>query len=214
MKCKFVPLFLLLIILSCDNKKVRFLPPFEVKNDYIYQPDREITEELTKLKEIHVFYIPDIVGNPNHFDFEHYKSKGIQAFYLGSTFEKPYKEPFSFVTEKMTKLSYKDSYIFVGLPIEAGISKQYSYIITGIVRNNDILLQNNIHIGMDKKTALNHLFANSFVSSYQPQLSFADTLQIDDNWGFIQHKIIFHNGKLNSINMEFLLYKEWEEFIQ
>ncbi len=203
------------IFLQCQtNEEISFLPIYKIKNNNIYRIEREPSHELSKTKELYVYRLPDIIGMSGNFDFKKVDIDLVyNKEYIGTTENFDFNNPYIFTSTKISKLSYLNSYVYIGNPYEAGILKRYNPIVTGIIQDPEIIMQNNLRIGMNKKAALNRLFVNSFVAKYRAQMLFADTLILSDHWSIMKHTIIFNNEKLQSVEMEYMPEKRYLELI-
>lgn len=96
------------------------------------------------------------------------------------------------------KLSYKDSYIkifyndFEGVISDSYFDLSTNDLVSAIVKNETIVMQNGIHIGMEKDTFFSKILGDTFSNK-------VDTIFISDELADNEHLFIFSNDKLEKV---------------
>ena len=199
-----------IIFTACKNhsEKVSFLPVENVTSDGIFDSSNIMfSDTISKKINLGMLYAPNIVGRTMYFDFDKLPDTKATVTYIGSTENMKNRPPYLYISTKVVKFSYKNSYIYVKLPFDAGVLRKYNIIVTGIIKDPEIIMKNGIEIGMDKDSVLKKMFDKSFLNEYKDILYYADTLVVYDHFSIMENQIIFKDNKLYSYEM----YHSWDE---
>lgn len=96
------------------------------------------------------------------------------------------------------QLNYKDSYIkifhndFSGKISDTFYDLSSNDLVTAVIADPEIQLQNGIHIGMSKKDFFEQILGYTTATTI-------DTVQMGDGMGDREHQFIFENGKLKLV---------------
>lgn len=124
--------------------------------------------------------------------------KGLQNINNGIFEVSELRIPDADDTLTVYKLSYKDSYIkifyndFEGVISDSYFDLSTNDLVSAIVKDETIVMQNGIHIGMGKDTFFSKILGNTFSNK-------VDTIYMSDELADNEHLFIFCNNKLEKV---------------